>query len=259
MNSKARGEKVADDHIRQYIKNLAAKKGEGSDVSVEHLRKKFGIGYKRAKRLHDDELGPTNPDGGRSKTTPKRDASESVSDEAVIAFIHKCRDEGRDISTNELRHELHIGYKRAVRLLTQGEKGVRPTRSPSTRKRSSLTMLQEAEAEDDGGLGSLESVGAIDELAALHHLHHTSPGNKRARRGRKAEASVDGSSDGEEKDDLVGLEEAAKVLEGAETLDEGRVDTNGDGLLGEFSDVVLNLPKGGGWEDTLQAFEYKDK
>jgi hypothetical protein len=99
---------------------------------------------------------------------------------------------------------------------------------------------------------------------------------------------VDGSSDGEEKDDLVGLEEAAKVLEGAETLDEGRVDTNGDGLLGEFSDVVLNLPKGGyaliippspstanavmkltivhggcllcrGWEDTLQAFEYKDK
>lgn len=188
MSSKgARGEKVADDHIRQYIKNLAAKKGEGSDVSVEHLRKKFGIGYKRAKRLHDDELGPTNPDGGRSKTTPKRDASESVSDEAVIAFIHKCRDEGRDISTNELRHELHIGYKRAVRLLTQGEKGVRPTRSPSTRKRSSLTMLQEAEAEDDGGLGSLESVGAIDELAALHHLHHTSPGNKRARRGRKAE------------------------------------------------------------------------
>jgi hypothetical protein len=56
---------------------------------------------------------------------------------------------------------------------------------------------------------------------------------------------VDGSSDGEEKDDLVGLEEAAKVLEGAETLDEGRVDTHGDGLLGEFSDVVLNLPKGG--------------
>lgn len=43
----------------------------------------------------------------------------------------------------------------------------------------------------------------------------------------------------------MGLEEAAKVLEGAETLDEGRVDTNGDGLLGEFSDVVLNLPKGG--------------
>jgi DNA segregation ATPase FtsK/SpoIIIE-like protein len=205
--SKVRGEKVADDQIRQYINALAAKKGDGSGVSVEHLRKHFGIGYKRAKRLHDDELGPTNPDssssgGGRSSsssknstssTTAKRDASDAVSDEAVIAFIHKCRDEGRDISTNELRHELHIGYKRAVRLLTQGDKPARPVRSPSTRKRSSLSMLQEAEGDDDdddddGGLGSLESVGAIDELAALHHhLHQTSPGNKRARRGRKAE------------------------------------------------------------------------
>lgn len=85
----------------------------------------------------------------------------------------------------------------------------------------------------------------------------------------------------------MGLEEATKVLEG-ETLDEGRVETNGDGLL-EFTDVVLNLPKGGyvaadpsslghcplatrhggilmwtspsrrGWEETLHGFEYKDK
>jgi hypothetical protein len=245
-----RGEKVADDQIRQYIKNLAAKKGEGSDVSVEHLRKKFGIGYKRAKRLHDDELGPTNDPSNKVKTTPKRDASEAVSDESVLAFIQKCREEGRDISTNELRHELHIGYKRAVRLLTQGEKGVRPTRSP--RKRSSLSMLAE---------GDLAEVG-VDELAALHHLQ-PSPG-KRARRGRKeADGSLDGSDEvgdetKEDQEGVVGLEEAAKVLEG-ETLDEGRVEGNGDGLL-EFTDVVLNLQgKGGGWEDTLQAFEYKDK
>jgi DNA segregation ATPase FtsK/SpoIIIE-like protein len=222
--SNKRGEKVSDEHVRHYIKNLAAKRGEGSDVSVEHLRKKFGIGYKRAKRLHDDELGPTN-DPSKPKPTPKRYASEVVSDETVLAFIQKCLEEGRDISTNELRHELHIGYKRAIRLLTQSEK--------SPRKRLSL------------------SEQGVDELAALNQSNPS----KRPRRGQKRAEEEPSIEDKQDDDQGVeGLEEEHK-LDGSDTLDEGQEgETNGDGLL-EFTDVVLNLPKGGGWEDTLQGFE----
>jgi hypothetical protein len=62
--------------------------------------------------------------------------------------------------------------------------------------------------------------------------------------------SLDGSDEvgdetKEDQEGVVGLEEAAKVLEG-ETLDEGRVEGNGDGLL-EFTDVVLNLQGKGGY------------
>jgi len=186
--SKKGGSQVSDDQIRQYIRNLAAKRGEGSDVSVEHLRKKWSIGYKRAKRLHDDELGPTEHPAPRtaaktqSKSTATRDSSSAseMSDEHVIAFIQRCRAQGRDISTNELRHELHIGYKRAVRLLTQGSTGVRPTHSPRKRPSTALNALIEGadvgaqEDENEVSAANLGESAGADELAALHHQHHHS-------------------------------------------------------------------------------------
>jgi len=248
--SKKSGSQVSDDQIRQYIRNLATKRGEGSDVSVEHLRKKWSIGYKRAKRLHDDELGPTEHPAPRtaaktqSKSTATRDSSSAseMSDEHVIAFIQRCRAQGRDISTNELRHELHIGYKRAVRLLTQGSTGVRPTHSPRKRPSTALNALIEG-----------ADVGAQEDE---NEHHHSSSGyfgyqsaSKKPRRPRRQASE---GSDAE--DDYGELDEASKGLEG-ETLDEGRVEPSGDGLL-EFTDVVL---KDGGWEETLHSYEYKDK
>ncbi len=129
MEGDKRGRDVTDDQIRQYIRKCNNKRKDGG-VAVEHLRKHFGIGYKRAKRLHDEELGPIEVE-----------EKDVISDEQVQEFIRKCIDEGREISVNELRHEMHIGYKRATKLLAK-EQGKSSKKRASPRKRASSTNVQ---------------------------------------------------------------------------------------------------------------------
>ncbi len=70
----------------------------------------FGIGWNRAKRLHDEELGLTNEEG------------LFMTDREIRNYIRQCFEQSKGCSITHLRSEFHIGYNRAKKLIAQEQK-----------------------------------------------------------------------------------------------------------------------------------------
>jgi hypothetical protein len=93
-----------DEAIRMYIRKHIKKSG---GISTENVRKTFGIGWIRAKRLHDQEMGL------------KTDEVRYASDEKLRRYIRSCFDEKGSCSVNHLRQEFNVGYNRAKKILDE--------------------------------------------------------------------------------------------------------------------------------------------
>jgi DNA segregation ATPase FtsK/SpoIIIE-like protein len=93
-----------DETIRTYIRKQIKKFG---GISTENVRKTFAIGWIRAKRLHDQEMGL------------KTDEVRYASDDKLRRYIRHCFDEKGSCSVNHLRQEFSVGYNRAKKILDE--------------------------------------------------------------------------------------------------------------------------------------------
>jgi DNA segregation ATPase FtsK/SpoIIIE-like protein len=103
-----------DEAIRTYIQQHIKKFG---GVSTENVRKTFAIGWIRAKRLHDQEMGL------------KTDEVRYASDEKLRGYIRRCFEEKGSCSVNHLRQEFSVGYNRAKKILDEEKERVECTQS----------------------------------------------------------------------------------------------------------------------------------
>lgn len=111
QNGEALGDATGNDDeaIRTYIQHHIKKFG---GVSTENVRKTFAIGWIRAKRLHDQEMGL------------KTDEVRYASDEKLRGYIRRCFEEKGSCSVNHLRQEFSVGYNRAKKILDEEKERV---------------------------------------------------------------------------------------------------------------------------------------
>jgi hypothetical protein len=116
QNGEALGDATGNDDeaIRTYIQHHIKKFG---GVSTENVRKTFAIGWIRAKRLHDQEMGL------------KTDEVRYASDEKLRGYIRRCFEEKGSCSVNHLRQEFSVGYNRAKKILDEEKERVECTQS----------------------------------------------------------------------------------------------------------------------------------
>jgi len=132
-----------DQQIRDHIQKLLE---NGERISVTHIREVLKVGYTKAKRLVDELV-----DG-----TVHEPVMTVATDEAVIEYIQKLKENNQEVKPDTLRRDLCIGYKRAKRLIDtmmpsqdNNEDDEPKSKSPSNKKPKSRKKCMEDELSGD--------------------------------------------------------------------------------------------------------------